>query len=124
MAAPTLNQEAAPEPGGPAPGAGADSGDTAAPMAVASVIVSALGFLTLLRLADRSRSRSPAHALGLFLATSVESVSGTALGLTAVSRARDVGRPGRSLLLGAAGAVLGVITTVLNVNWMRTRRRL
>jgi hypothetical protein len=90
--------------------------------AVASVVLSGAGFLTLLRLADR-RDRTPARALGLFFATSVESVTGTALGLSAAGRARDVGRPNRNLLLAAAGSVLGVLTTLLNINWMRTRRR-
>lgn len=90
--------------------------------AVASVVLSGSAFLTLLRLADR-RDRTPARALGLFLATSVESVTGTALGLSAAGRARDVGRPSRNLLLAAAGSVLGVVTTLLNINWMRTRRR-
>ena len=91
-------------------------------MGAASLVLSAIGFLTLLRLADRS-DRSPAHAVGLFLATTVESVGGTVLGLSAVGESKDVGRPTRGLLLGAAGAVLGVVTTLLNFNWMRTRRR-
>lgn len=102
---------------------GAVEKDTVAAMAASSAVLSALGFLSLLRLADRSMERTPAHALVLFLATSAESITGTVLGLTAVARTREVGRPGRSMLLGAAGAVLGVITTVLNFNWMRTRRR-
>ena len=92
-------------------------------MGAASVALSAIGFLTLLRLADR-RDRSPARGLGLFLATTTESIGGTALGLMAVGRSRDVGRPTRGLLLGSIGAVLGIVTTLLNVNWMRTRRRL
>ena len=93
-------------------------------MAVASVVLSGAAFLTLLKLADR-RDRTPARALGLFFTTSVESVTGTALGLSAVGRARDVEmvRPSRNLLLAAAGSVLGVLTTLLNINWMRTRRR-
>ena len=91
-------------------------------MAVASVVLSAAAFLTLLKLADR-RDRTPARALGLFFTTSVESVTGTALGLSAVGRARDVGRPSRNLLLATAGSVLGVLTTLLNINWLRTRRR-
>ena len=91
-------------------------------MAVASVVLSAAAFLTLLKLADR-RDRTPARALGLFVTTSVESVTGTALGLSAVGRARDDGRPSRNLLLATAGSVLGVLTTLLNINWMRTRRR-
>ena len=119
MTAPTRDSETGdlePEPGEPAP----DQNDL---MAVASVALSAIGFLTLLRLADR-RDRSPAKGLGLFLATTAESIGGTVLGLSAVGRSRDVGRPSRGLLLGAIGAVLGVVTTLLNVNWMRTRRRL
>jgi hypothetical protein len=92
-------------------------------LAVGSVALSGLGFLTLLRLADR-RDRTPARALGLFFTTSVESVSGGILGLYAASRFRDAEQPGKGFLLAAAGAVLGVITTALNVNWMRTRRRL
>jgi zinc transporter ZupT len=82
-----------------------------------------LGFLTLLRLADR-RDRSPAAALGLFFATSLETIGGTVLGLVVASRASDAKQPGKGLLLGAAAAVLGVIATIQNFNWMRTRRRL
>lgn len=124
MPAPTLESETNPEGDGWSPDTGAEEADTATAMAFASVALSAVGFLTLLRLADRSRPRTPARALGLFLATSAESLSGTVLGLTAVARSREVGRPSRNMLVGAAGAVLGVVTTVLNVNWMRTRRRL
>ena len=91
-------------------------------MAVASVLLSGAAFLTLLKLADR-RERTPARALGLFFTTSLESVTGTALGLSAVGRARDVGRPSPNLLLATAGSVLGVLTTLLNINWLRTRRR-
>jgi hypothetical protein len=122
MAAPTLDPETDPSADG-APLAGeSDAGNTIDVMAVASVALSASGFLTLLKLADR-RDRTPARALGLFFATSAESISGTVLGLRAVGRAREVDRPSRNLLLGAAGAVLGVITTLLTLNWMRTRRR-
>jgi hypothetical protein len=107
-----------------------DAPDAAAPeaepidmTAVASVALSAVSFLTLLKLADR-RDRSPARALGLFLATTAESITGTVLGAQAIGRAREVGRPNKNLLFGAGGLVLGLITSVLNVNWMRTRRRL
>ena len=91
-------------------------------LAVASLALSAIGFLTLLRLADR-RERTPFRALGLFFATTLESTSGTALGLVAAGRSRETGRAGKGFILAAAGTVLGVITTVLNFNWMRTRRR-
>ena len=100
-----------------------DDGGTVDPLAVASVALSGLGFLTLLRLADR-QDRTPARALFLFFATTLESTGGTALGLVAASRASDSEQPGKGLLLGATGAVLGVVTTLLNFNWMRTRRRL
>lgn len=106
----------------PEPAAAEETADQGAFLGAVSVALSAIGFLTLLRLADR-RDRSPARGLGLFMATTAESVGGTVLGLTVVGRSRDAGRPSRGLLLGAAGAVLGVITTLLNVNWMRTRRR-
>jgi hypothetical protein len=92
-------------------------------LAVASIALSGLGFLTLLRLADR-RDRTPASALGLFFTTSLATISGTVLGLVATSQASDSEQPGKGLLLGASGAVLGIITTLLNFNWMRTRRRL
>jgi mannose/fructose/N-acetylgalactosamine-specific phosphotransferase system component IIC len=91
-------------------------------LAVASVALSALGFLTLLRLADR-RERTPFRALGLFCATTLESISGTVLGLVAAKRGKETGRTGRGFLIAAAGTVLGVITTILNFNWMRTRRK-
>ena len=91
-------------------------------LAVASLALSAIGFLTLLRLADR-KERTPFRALGLFFATTLESTSGTALGLVAAGRSRETGRAGKGFILAAAGTVLGVITTVLNFNWMRTRRR-
>jgi mannose/fructose/N-acetylgalactosamine-specific phosphotransferase system component IIC len=91
-------------------------------LAVASLALSAIGFLTLLRLADR-RERTPFRALGLFFATTLESTSGIALGLVAAGRSRETGRAGKGFILAAAGTVLGVITTVLNFNWMRTRRR-
>lgn len=100
-----------------------DRDDSVIMLAVASIALSGLGFLTLLRLADR-RDRTPATALGLFFATSIETVSGTVLGLRAARQDRDSEQPGKGLLLGASGAVLGIITTLLNFNWMRTRRRL
>jgi hypothetical protein len=93
------------------------------PKAVASVTLSVAGFLTLLKLADR-RDRTPARALGLFVATSAESIGGTVLGLSAAGRAREADGANANLLLASCGAVLGVITTLLNLNWMRTRRRL
>jgi hypothetical protein len=92
-------------------------------LALASIASSGLGFLTLLKLADRS-DRTPARALGLFLATSFETITWTVLGLKAASRASESRQPGKGMLLGASGAVLGIITTILNFNWMRTRRSL
>lgn len=92
-------------------------------LALASIALSGLGFLTLLSLADR-RDRSPAKALGLFVATSLETLTGTVLGFLAVTRARDAKQSGKGLLLGAAGAALGIMTTLMNFNWMRTRRRI
>jgi hypothetical protein len=122
MTAPTPDSDDAPEADGPQPdNAGEESGRTDL-LGAASLVLSAIGFLTLLRLADRT-DRSPAHGVGLFLATTVESVGGTVLGLSAVGQSKDVGRPTRGVLLGAAGAVLGVVTTLLNLNWMRTQRR-
>jgi hypothetical protein len=91
-------------------------------LAVASLTLSAVGFLTMLRLADR-RERTPFRALALFLATTLESTGGTTLGLVAAGRSKEKAPSGKGFLLAAAGTVLGVITTVLNFNWMRTRRR-
>ena len=127
MTAPNRDNDTVPEPDGLQPEASDRAPDRAPDrtdfLAAVSVALSGLGFLTLLRLADR-RDRSPARGLSLFLVTTVESVAGTVVGMTAVGRSRDVGRPSRGLLLGAAGAVLGIVTTLLNFNWMRTRRRL
>ena len=99
-----------------------DRDDSVNVLAVASIALSGLGFLTLLRLADK-RDRTPASTLGLFFTTSLATISGTVFGLVATSRANDSERPGKGLLIGAAGAVLGIVTTLLNFNWMRTRRR-
>ena len=105
------------------PGAIEDHDDSVTVLAVVSIALSGVGFLTLLRLADR-RDRTPARALGLFFVTWLETISGTVLGIVATSRATDSEQPGKGLLLGASGAVLGIVTAVLNFNWMRTRRRL
>ena len=88
-------------------------------LAVASVALSAIGFLTLLRLADH-RDRSPAAGVGLFLATTLESTGGTALGLVAAGRTRNPNHVTKGFVFATAGTVLGVITTILNFNWMRT----
>ena len=99
-----------------------DHDDSVNVLAIVSVALSGFGFLTLLRLADR-RERAPASALGLFFTTSLATISGTVFGLVAARQASDSKQPGKGLLLGASGAVLGIITTILNINWMRTRRR-
>jgi hypothetical protein len=100
-----------------------DAAEVGEAISFASFALSALGFMTLLRLADR-RDRSPVKALGLFMATTLESTTGTVLGAMAVSRHREANGLSRGLLVGAAGTVLGIITTALNFNWMRTKRRL
>ncbi len=100
-----------------------DHEDSVNVLAVASIALSGLGFLTLLRLADR-RDRAPVSALGLFFTTSLATITGTTFGLVAARQATDSKQPGKGLLLGASGALLGIITTLLNINWMRTRRRL
>jgi hypothetical protein len=100
-----------------------DDEDSVNVLAIASIALSGLGFLTLLRLADR-RDRAPLSALGLFFTTSLATITGTAFGVVAASQASDSKRPGKGVLLGASGALLGIVTTLLNINWMRTRRRL
>jgi hypothetical protein len=82
-----------------------------------------LGYVTLLTLADRT-DRTPASALGLFFATSLETITRTVLGLVAPSQVSESKQPGKGLLLGTTGAVLGIVTTLLNFNWMRARCRL
>ncbi len=99
-----------------------DRDDSVHLLGVASIALSGMGFLTLLRLADR-RERAPARGLGLFFMTSLTTITGTVFGLTAATRASGSRDPGRGLLLGGTGAVFGIITTILNFNWMRTRRR-
>ena len=59
-------------------------GNTMKALAIASVALSGLGFLTLLKLTDR-QDRTPARALFLFFATTLESTAGTALGIVAAS---------------------------------------
>ncbi len=107
----------------PIPPAFEDHDDSVDVLAIVSIALSGLGFLALLRLAD-TRGRAPASALGLFFITSLATITCTAFGLVAARQASDSKQPGRGLLLGASGAVFGVITTILNINWMRTRRRL
>ena len=87
-----------------------------------SIGLSGFGFLTPLRLADW-RDRAPASALGLFFLTSLTTIGGTASGLTAATRASGSKEPGKGLFLGAASAAIGIVTTISNFNWMRTRRR-
>ena len=120
--------EVSPDGTGDAAGAG-DAADQATAdeqltnsLAVASLALSAIGFLTLLRLADR-RERTPFRALGLFFATTLESTGGTVLGLMAAGRSRESAPSGKGFVLSSAGTVLGLITTILTFNWMRTRRR-
>jgi len=91
-------------------------------LGAASAGLGVLGFLTLLRLADR-RDRTPFRALGLFFATTAESTGATVLGASAIKKSRTTGAPTRGIVLAAVGVVLGTLTTVLNFNWMRTRRR-
>ena len=72
-----------------------DSEQSVEMLGVVSIILSSLGFLTLLKLADRT-DRSPARALGLFFATSCETIGGTITGLVAASRASESRQPGRA----------------------------
>ena len=118
-----VDADVTPTSSGPEHNSPDEQGDSVAVLGIAPVALSWLGFLTLLKLADR-RDRSPARALGLSFATSLETIGGTVLGFTAVRRASGSRHSGKGLMLGAAGAVLEVISTILNFNWMRTMRRL
>jgi len=113
------NSETVPEIDGPPDNAPADQ-SSADPLAFASVGLSAISFVTFFNQSDRRTT--PLRAFGYFLMTSAESLMGVILGVMAVKRANDVGRPTRATLLGAAGAALGAFTTLLNFNFMRTRR--
>ena len=104
-------------------GATSDEDQNMELLGAASAGLGVLGFLTLLRLADR-RDRSPFRALMLFFATTAESTGATVLGALVISKSPRGAASTRGLLLGAAGTVLGALTTVLNFNWMRTRRRI
>jgi hypothetical protein len=119
MAGPTSNFETDPEAerAPDSPPTDQRSVDT---LAFASVGLSAMSFVTFFNLSDRRTT--PLRAFGYFLMTNAESVTGTVLGVMAVRRADELGRPPRAFLLGAIGAVLGAFTTLLNFNFMRTRR--
>jgi hypothetical protein len=94
-------------------------------LSLASLALSSVSFLTLLRLADRS-DRSPARALRLFLVLVTECVGGTALGVAALRSREDgegEGPGGAETAAAAAGTLLGIVTMLLTFNWMRTRRR-
>ena len=71
---------------GSIPPAFEDDDDSADVLALVSIALSGLGFLTLLRLADR-RERAPASALGLFFVTSLATITGTTFGLVAARQA-------------------------------------
>jgi len=88
----------------------------------ASAGLGVLGFFTLLRLADR-RNRSPARTLSLWLAATAESKGALVLGALAIKKCRVAGTRSRGVLLAAVGVVLGSLSLVLNLNWMRSRRR-
>jgi hypothetical protein len=88
-------------------------------LALASVGLSAISFVTFFNLADRRTT--PLRGFGYFLMTSAESLTGTVLGVMAVRRADKIGRPPRAFFLGVVGAALGGFTTLLNFNFMRTR---
>ncbi len=91
-------------------------------LGAASAGLGVLGFLTLLRLADR-RDRSLGRGLLLWLAATAESKTALLLGAVAITRARRSGAPGRGFLFAAVGVVLGSLSLMLNLNWLRTRRR-
>ena len=122
MADATTSEDSGPGSGDGTGEVGADEPQAMDALAVASFALSAVGFLTLLRLADR-RERSPAASLGLCLATTLESTGGTVLGLVAAGRNKHPDRVTKGFLVAVGGTVLGIVTTVLNFNWMRTRRR-
>ena len=92
-------------------------------LGIASLAVSSTGFLTMLKMADR-RTRTPARALLLFLATTLEFASGILLGARALQQIGDPDRHERGVLPAAAGIVIGVVTSLLTFNWMRTKRRM
>jgi hypothetical protein len=91
-------------------------------LAFASVAVSAFGFFTFLRLTDdrRDPTRTRERTFGLFLTTSLASATGTILGSMAARQSHRRSQH-KALLLGTSRAALGSLTTILNIQRMRTR---
>ena len=88
----------------------------------ASAGLGVLSFFTLLRLGN-GRERSPLRTLAVWLAATAEANGATVLGALAIKKNRATGVPSRGLLLAAVGVVLGSFSLVLDLNFLRTRRR-
>ncbi len=92
-------------------------------LGIGSFAVSGIGFLTFIKMTDRS-TRTPAKGLGLFLATTIGFAGGTIMRIVALNQIRHAESHERGLLAAIAGVAIGSLTGLLTLNWLRTARQL